>query len=405
MEPERTAAALSRARAGSSDLIQSAVVALRRGDARAALDLLQGAEPAGLEAVDILLNKALALRMLGDFSAALQALEGALAIDPYHLPALLSKGAMLERKAGPKLAAVTYRHALTVAEAAGPLPAGAAAAMQRAREVVEADATQLHEHLRRATSALRTASADPALERFDESLDVFAGVQRSYRQEPILLNYARMPSIPFYDRALFPWLPQLEAATPVIQEELRGALAQAPGEFDAYIQYPPGAPVNQWGELNHSRRWNAYFLWKSGIRQEGACRQCPRTAALLDTLPLMRQPGFAPTVNFSVLEPRTHIPPHTGSSNTRLLVHLPLILPGPARFRVGAVTREWRLGEAWVFDDTIEHEAWNDADAPRTILILDVWSPLLCDAERDLVSVMMSAKNAYYADASSGRTM
>jgi aspartyl/asparaginyl beta-hydroxylase (cupin superfamily) len=96
-------------------------------------------------------------------------------------------------------------------------------------------------------------------------------------------------------------------------------------------------------------------------------------------------PGKAPTVMFSVLQPRTAIPPHTGSTNARVTVHLPLVVPPGCRFRVGGETREWREGEAWAFDDTIEHEAWNDSDSPRAILILDVWNPLLSEAERAVV--------------------
>ena len=88
---------------------------------------------------------------------------------------------------------------------------------------------------------------------------------------------------------------------------------------------------------------------------------------------------------FSILKPRTRIPPHTGTSNTRVTVHLPLIVPPGCRFRVGADTREWREGEAWAFDDTIEHEAWNDSDQPRAILIIDAWNPLLTEAEREVV--------------------
>jgi aspartyl/asparaginyl beta-hydroxylase (cupin superfamily) len=110
---------------------------------------------------------------------------------------------------------------------------------------------------------------------------------------------------------------------------------------------------------------------------------------------MAQQPNYAPTAMFSVLDPHTKIPPHTGSTNTRLVVHLPLVLPGPARFRVGNVTRPWRMGEAWVFDDTIEHEAWNDADESRAILIFDVWNPLLSDAEKALISAMMTARKAY----------
>ncbi len=110
---------------------------------------------------------------------------------------------------------------------------------------------------------------------------------------------------------------------------------------------------------------------------------------------MLDQPGFGPTAMFSVLEPHTHIPPHSGSANTRLVVHLPLIQPGNCRFRVGNDTRDWKMGEAWVFDDTIEHEAWNDSDQTRVVLIFDVWNPFLTSAERELVSAMMAAKNAY----------
>ena len=112
---------------------------------------------------------------------------------------------------------------------------------------------------------------------------------------------------------------------------------------------------------------------------------------------MAHQPGFAPTAMFSALTPHTHIPPHSGSTNTRLLTHLPLILPGPARFRVGNVTRSWKLGEAWAFDDTIEHEAWNDADALRVILIIDIWNPYLTAEERQLVGAMMTAKNEFFS--------
>ncbi len=223
------------------------------------------------------------------------------------------------------------------------------------------------------------------------------GKAKVYTPEPALLHYPRLPADQFHDRERFAWLPTLEAGTETIREELLTLLREDLEEFDPYIQYPPGAPVNQWVELNHSPRWNSYFLWKDGTKDEAHCRRCPRTAALLESLPMLDQPGFGPTAMFSVLAPRTHIPPHTGSTNTRLLVHLPLILPGPARFRVGGETRDWMMGEAWVFDDTIEHEAWNDADQTRVILILDVWNPYLSPAERELVSAMMAAKKEFGA--------
>jgi aspartyl/asparaginyl beta-hydroxylase (cupin superfamily) len=382
----------------SAGFVGRARAALGRRDWAGAEAILAQA-PAGSLGGDALLDHALALRMLGRTAEALGQVEAALVIEPRDLLALLTKGALLERLGRPKTAASTYEKALAVAPPDAGLPPPIAAQLGHARTMVQANAEALAEHLRAAVAPARARWAGERLDRFDESLRIFAGLQKPYPQQPLLLNYPRLPAIPFPDRAAFPWLEALEAATPTIQEELAGVLATQPGDFAPYIAFPPGVPVNQWAELNHSPRWSSFFLWRDGSRQDGACALCPKTAALLESLPLMRQEGFAPTAIFSQLEPHTHIPPHTGSANSRLLVHLPLILPGPARFRVGAETRSWEMGRAWVFDDTIEHEAWNDADQPRTIMILDVWNPLLTDAERDLVSAMMAASNAFRAEA------
>jgi aspartyl/asparaginyl beta-hydroxylase (cupin superfamily) len=118
-------------------------------------------------------------------------------------------------------------------------------------------------------------------------------------------------------------------------------------------------------------------------------------------MPSAQVPGYALAVFFSVLEPHTRIPAHTGVTNTRLIVHLPLLIPekGKCFFRVGNETREFEEGQAWVFDDTIEHEAWNDSDRPRAILIFDIWNPLLSEAERERVSAMMVAIRNYYRQA------
>lgn len=368
---------------------------LAKGDAVGALELLDAAETRGSLGAELHLQRALALRLRGEFARALEAVDKCLVLEPYHFVALISKAALLERLVGPKAAAPIYTHALTIAPPEAGLGPGLRSAVERARRVVREDAEALERALLEATAEGRAQGSGPDLDRFEEALGVFAGTKKFYRQEPILLNYPGLPSIPFYDRALFPWLGRLEAATETIRGELENLLAQEHAGFAPYIQYPPGVPVNQWGELNYSRRWSSLFLWRDGRKEEEPCALCPKTAALLEGLPMMRQDGFAPTVTFSALQPKTHIPPHTGSSNTRLLVHLPLILPGPARFRVGNVTRSWRMGEAWVFDDTIEHEAWNDADALRVILIFDVWNPHLTERERELIGRMMRAKNQY----------
>ena len=124
----------------------------------------------------------------------------------------------------------------------------------------------------------------------------------------------------------------------------------------------PARPKNKWTALDHSLDWSACFLWEYGERNEPVCALCPETAAALEALPRNHIPGRAPSAFFSILKAGAHIPPHTGVTNTRAIVHLPLIVPPGCGFRVGGETREWTVGQAFAFDDTIEHEAWNRSD-------------------------------------------
>ena len=376
-------------------LLRDIQQALGRRDGAAALHLVDEALGQAPGDIDLRLQKAMALRLQGDLKGALAALDAALDLEPYHFVALLSKAAVVERLSGPRKAWQIYRNALKILP--DPLPSTLQPAVDRARQVVEETTDALAAFLEDRSAPARARMDRTAGARFDEGLQIYAGRTRNYPSEGILLTYPRLPAIPFFDRELFPWFPELEAATDMIRGELEGVLATMDADFAPYINVPPGAPVNQWGELNQSRLWSSLFLWKDGERQEEPCRRCPGTAALLDRLPLARQPGFAPTVIFSALEARTRIPAHTGSTNARLLVHLPLILPGPARFRVGNETRSWRMGEAWAFDDTIDHEAWNDADALRVIMILDIWNPLLTEDEREAITALMNARNAFFS--------
>jgi aspartate beta-hydroxylase len=379
------------------DLSGAVQAALQRGDRQGAMALVLEAERAAPADVALKMQRAMVCRAVGDLAGALAALDDALNLDPYDYVARLSRGAVIERMSGERAAATVYKNALAIAPPEDELPAPLRAATGRARQVVARTTEALEAHLRARTGAVKAEMSEAARRRFDESVGVFSGRAKVYSQEPLLLHYPRLPAIPFYDRAQFPWFAELEAATDMIRGELEGVLAAAKDDFAPYIAYPKGVPVNQWGELNHSKLWSSFFLWKDGVRQDGACRLCPKTAALLETLPLSDQPGFAPTAMFSALEAHTKIPAHTGSTNVRLLCHLPLILPGPARFRVGGETRPWKLGEAWVFDDTIEHEAWNDADELRVILIFDIWNPFLDEGEREYVKALLSARSEFFA--------
>ena len=128
--------------------------------------------------------------------------------------------------------------------------------------------------------------------------------------------------------------------------------------------------------------------------EENAAK-CPQTMKLLAGAPQPEQPGRTPAAMFSLLKPRTRIPPHVGVSNVRLVTHLPLIVPEDCGFRVGNETREWVPGKAWVFDDTIEHEAWNDSDKLRVVLIFDIWHPHLTPPERAMITAMSAGMSAF----------
>jgi aspartyl/asparaginyl beta-hydroxylase (cupin superfamily) len=137
--------------------------------------------------------------------------------------------------------------------------------------------------------------------------------------------------------------------------------------------------------------WSAFYLWKFGeIVPENAAR-CPRTMQVMADVPLASVNSRSPSVLFSLLRPGARIPPHSGLVNTRLICHLPLMVPPECGFRVGNDTRTPVEGKAWVFDDTIEHEAWNRSDRTRVILLFEIWRPELTEEERALVGAMFNA--------------
>jgi aspartyl/asparaginyl beta-hydroxylase (cupin superfamily) len=197
------------------------------------------------------------------------------------------------------------------------------------------------------------------------------------------------------ERSQFDWVESLESKTETITAELRAALAQEQAEFKPYIAYEQGAPVNQWHELNHSTRWSSYFLWRDGAPQAEHLARCPQTARALANVDMADIGGLCPNAMFSALAPHTQIPPHHGETNARVIVHLPLVVPEHCRYRVGYEQRQWTVGEVLIFDDTIEHEARNDSDELRVVLIFDVWNPLLSSGERELVRMLSAATREF----------
>jgi aspartate beta-hydroxylase len=371
---------------------------LYRKDINTALELLKRASVAMPGEPAVQLNLAYAFRALGDTGAELKALDGALGIDPYFYPALLLKGAVFERQGNRRLAARVYKDALAAMPTSSRLAPELETRAAQAREIVRQNSEELEGYLNGLLAPMQARHPGAQLDRFEECKSAVVGTKRIFASQPTMLHFPRLPAIPFYNTDEFPWLAAIEDETDRIRDELVGLIREDAEGFRPYVNHPAGVPLNQWAELNHSPRWSAFFLWEDGKRIEPHQARCPRTAAALQSVPLCDVPGFAPAAFFSTLEPRTRIPAHTGVSNIRLIVHLPLIVPEGCGFRVGNEVREWRPGKALIFDDTIEHEAWNNSDQLRVLLIFDIWNPYLSQAEREYVSELLRGVRAYYAN-------
>ncbi len=371
----------------------------RTGNAARARELYERALVSDGKSKVLWANLAAACRALQDVKAEREALEKALALEPYYLLALLQKGDLMERLGKPKAAAMVYEGALAAAMRA-PIPQQLSSALAHARDAVLANHRDLETFLDQEVAPMVHQHAAADQHRYNACRDVILGKRRVYTSEPKSMLFPYLPAIEFFRREDFPWLDALEEATDDIAAEASSVLATDRAGFAPYVDFPPGTPINQWAPLNRSMDWSTYTLWHDGTPVEDHIAKCPKTAAVLARLPLCDLPGYAPGAYFSVLQPRTRLPAHTGTTNTRSIVHLPLVIPERCGFRVGSQVRVWQRGEAWVFDDTIEHEAWNDSDETRIVLICDIWNPFLTAAERDLVRALTIGVGRYYgADA------
>lgn len=368
---------------------------LQRGEFTRARQRLLAAHQRAPNDLLVLMTLASACRFMKDRDGEREAIDAALAADPYYLPGLLARGYWLELHATVSAAAATFRNALKVAPPESAWPDFLREQLLHARELVERHGRDYQKYLGNTLANLLDDLPGGQQSRWREAVSIMAGRSRPYVSDSNQLHVPRLPAIPFFERSLFPWAERLEANTAQIRAELEQALQTHDEGFAPYIGYRPGEPVNQWQELNHSRRWSAYHLWRSGHRVEANLERCPVTAAALAAVDMAVIEGLCPNAMFSALAPHTRIPPHHGETNARIVVHLPLVVPEGCRYRVGFDECDWQVGKILAFDDTLEHEARNDSDELRVVMIFDVWNPLLTEAERELVKAMTSAARLY----------
>ena len=340
------------------------------------------------------INLAVVCLGLQDEAGEERAIRGALTVAPSDLLGLLLRAGLLERQGKVHAAAAAYGAAAGVAPPIDQLKPELRPSVERARAYKQ-DYDARFSHFLDSYLAPYLGEVDgDGVDRFRDSVDIMFGRKKRYESQSMLYHYPGLAPISFFKREQFPWLDAIEEQTEAIRTEFLQVLAGEQG-FTPYLTYEPDQPLNQWAELNNSLRWSAFHLYQGGVPVTANAMRCPVTMAALAGAPMPDQPGRTPSAMFSLLKPHTRIPPHVGASNARLVVHLPLIVPPGCGFRVGNDTRVWVPGKAWVFDDTIEHEAWNDSDQLRIVLIFDIWHPHLSQAERTLITAMSKGINAF----------
>ena len=235
-----------------------------------------------------------------------------------------------------------------------------------------------------------------SLRRVADALALYLGLQpgpaRDPRQRPKFFWMPALPPVTFFDRALFPWYEALEAQTGLIRDEMQARLAEA-RDLEPFLGTSDKAVEAQYlaGDAA-SRAWDAYFFYRHGKRFDAHHAACPGTSQALAGVPLTRVRDHAPEVLFSVLAPQSHITPHHGVTNTRVVTHLPLMIPeGDCALVVGGDVHRWQEGRCITFDDTFLHEAWNRTGETRVVMILDTWNPYLDEAERIALKDLVEA--------------
>lgn len=383
-------------------------IAMAEGRAAQAAALYQGLAQAdaALEA-PARVGWAAALSALGEEASAAQVLEALLARRPTHFLARLQLAELHERQGRPERALAGYYAAVVHAQRQGRWLGEDTTApplrprVRHAMACIDGGRQRLFLSL---LDPLRAQYGRAALERVERGLRIYLGeLPARYAdasQRPTFFYVPDVPAEPYPSRTLFPWLEQLEQATGAIRAEMLATREHA-GAYAPFLGAPADAlPAGLLAGQRGTPAWDAYFFYRHGRRDEAHAQACPATAAALERTPLVRIRDHAPEICFSVLAPGSHILPHRGVTNTRLTVHLPLVVPGDCALVAGGVAHVWQEGRAMVFDDTFEHEAWNRSAHTRVILLMDTWNPHLQPVEREAVTRLVEAIGDFNAGAS-----
>jgi len=351
--------------------------------------------------VDLRMNLGAVLHAAGKSEEAVRELETACRLDPEHDAGWLYLGAS-RMAAGDLPGAVrAFQVALMVnpdLEQAAHMPRHSAQAL--AASAVQATQAQYKLLQNQLMDELQSRFGAKAMDRVRRCLAIQHGKEQvpwaHPLQQPAMLYMPEVPPRPWFERDEFDWVERVEAATDAMRDEVL-ALRESSQGFTPYVAHGEVAPEPM-RHLAGSFDWHAFHLYASGERKDENCARCPVAMELVQSLPLVKCHGTSPEAFFSLLQPGTHIKPHFGVANTKVAVHLPLVIPrGDCAIRVGEETRHWTEGRCLIFDDSFEHEAWNRSDELRVVFIFEVWNPCLTTEECTAIE-MLCAVSATWVD-------
>ncbi|MHA7871821.1 MAG: aspartyl/asparaginyl beta-hydroxylase domain-containing protein [Hyphococcus sp.] len=257
--------------------------------------------------------------------------------------------------------------------------------------------------IRRHFTSLHRKTVDDFAATLDhDDLDrVRAGVWPHYATEPFKYRTPRqapenfympdLPARPVTPNDMLAWVKPIEDAYTDILKEYKAAVEQNATQYpyvtdDVKHQY--------WSDLRGKMDWSAMYV-HFNAKETAEAKFFPKTIDALKAAPLVNRDGFPLETFFSRLQPGAHIPPHFGLTNTRLTVHLPLIVPEGCEIRVGDDMHQWEEGKIIAFDDSFQHEAWNRSDRDRVVLIFETHHPDLSPTEIEAIERVYSAFDAW----------
>ncbi len=377
-------------------IAQAGFDALRQARPEEALREFEQLARAGIADASVYFAMAIAHQQRRNIAAAVSAIDQALLLAGANFQMLLLKADLLAGQGAHREASGCYLAAVRSVSPDEVLPPALMTEFERAKRCCDTYADEWETSIRKRL-ADQNGNPSAASARVGDAVDILFGRKKVYQQQPRYFHLPGLAAVPFFDPAAFAWVADLESQTASIRAELEVVMRDH-AAFKPYVEGNPNRPNvmqdTQNGMLNNPD-WSAFYLWKAGkVVAENAAR-CPDTMKAIESIPLARIPNRSPSVLFSLLRPGAHIPPHNGLINTRLIGHLPLIVPGQCRLRVGNETRDWRQGKVWLFDDTIEHEAWNDSNETRVILLFEIHRPDITEVEHQFIGQVFEALDAH----------